>query len=59
MDISTTYMGLKLRSPLVVGDAAPLTQNIDDIKRMEDVGAGAVVLPCVCLRRSYFRSAWT
>ena len=40
-------MGLKLRSPLVVGDAAPLTQNIDDIKRMKDVGVAAVVLPCL------------
>ena len=47
MDLSTTYMGLKLRSPLVVGGAAPLTQNIDDIKRMEDVGVAAVVLPCL------------
>ena len=47
MDISTTYMGLKLRSPLVVGDVAPLTKNIDDIKRMEDIGVAAVVLPCL------------
>jgi dihydroorotate dehydrogenase (fumarate) len=44
MDLTTTYMGLELRSPLVVGAAAPLSEAIDNIKRMEDAGAGAVVL---------------
>jgi dihydroorotate dehydrogenase (fumarate) len=43
MDISTTYMHKKLASPLVVS-ANPLTESIDNIKRMEDAGAGAVVL---------------
>ena len=44
IDLSTTYLGLKLRSPLVVGAAAPLTEDIDNIKRIEDAGASAVVL---------------
>jgi dihydroorotate dehydrogenase (fumarate) len=44
MDLTTTYLGLKLRSPLVVGAAASLTEDIDNLKRMEDVGAAAVVL---------------
>ena len=44
VDLSTTYLGLELRSPLVVGAAAPLTEDIDNIKRMEDAGAAAVVL---------------
>lgn len=44
VDLSTTYLGLDLRSPLVVGAAAPLTEDIDNIKRMEDAGAAAVVL---------------
>ncbi|MBE9045298.1 dihydroorotate dehydrogenase-like protein [Pleurocapsales cyanobacterium LEGE 10410] len=44
VDISTTYLGLELRSPLVVGAAAPLTENIENIKRLEDGGASAVVL---------------
>ncbi len=44
VDISTTYLGLNLRSPLVVGAAAPLTEDIDNIKRLEDAGASAVVL---------------
>ncbi len=44
VDLSVTYLGLELRSPLVVGAAAPLTEDIDNIKRMEDAGAAAVVL---------------
>jgi dihydroorotate dehydrogenase (fumarate) len=44
MDLTTTYLGLDLRSPLVVGAAAPLTEDINNIKRMEDAGAAAVVL---------------
>jgi dihydroorotate dehydrogenase (fumarate) len=46
MDLSTTYCGLKLRSPLVPS-ASPLTKEVDDLKRMEEAGAGAVVLPSV------------
>lgn len=44
VDISTTYLGLELRSPLVVGAAAPLTEGIENVKRIEDAGASAVVL---------------
>ncbi|ALF52730.1 dihydroorotate dehydrogenase [Nostoc piscinale CENA21] len=43
MDITTTYMGMQLRSPLVPS-SSPLTENIDNIQRMEDAGAGAVVM---------------
>ncbi len=43
MDLTTTYLGLKLRSPLVVS-ASPLSEDVGDIKRMEDAGAAAVVL---------------
>jgi dihydroorotate dehydrogenase (fumarate) len=43
MDLTTTYLGLKLRSPLVVS-ASPLSEDVDNIKRMEDAGASAVVL---------------
>jgi dihydroorotate dehydrogenase (fumarate) len=43
MDISTTYLGMKLRSPLVCS-ASPLSEQVSNIKRMEDSGAGAVVL---------------
>ncbi len=43
MDLSTRYMGLNLRSPLVPS-ASPLSDEIDDVRRMEDAGAAAVVL---------------
>lgn len=43
MDLTTTYMGLTLRSPLVPS-ASPLSEDIDNIKRMEDAGAAAVVM---------------
>jgi dihydroorotate dehydrogenase (fumarate) len=43
MDLTTHYLGLKLRSPLVVS-ASPLSENIDNLKRMEDAGAAAIVL---------------
>jgi len=43
MDLTTTYLGLKLRTPLVCA-ASPLSQEIDQIKQMEDAGASAVVL---------------
>lgn len=44
MDLSTMYMGLHLRSPLVPSACQPLTDEISKIRRMEDHGAGAVVL---------------
>ena len=42
-DLSTTYLGLRLKSPLVVS-ASPLSEDIDNIRRMEDAGAAAVVM---------------
>src|SRR5208283_1610644 len=41
--LTTTYLGLKLRTPLVPA-ASPLSEEIDNIQRMEDAGAPAVVL---------------
>lgn len=43
MDLSTQYLGLRLKSPLVPS-ASPLSEDLDNIKRMEDAGASAVVL---------------
>jgi len=43
MDISTDYLGLKLSSP-IVPSAGPLSQDIKNIRLMEDSGAGAVVI---------------
>lgn len=44
MDLTTTYLGLTLKSPLVVGAAAPLTEDISNIRWLEDSGAAAIVL---------------
>lgn len=43
MDLSTTYMGLKLKNP-IVPSASPLSRHVDNVKRMEGSGAAAVVL---------------
>jgi dihydroorotate dehydrogenase (fumarate) len=43
MDLSTTYLGMKLRSPLV-SSASPLSKEIANVRRMEDAGAAAIVL---------------
>ena len=42
-DLKTTYLGLPLSNPLVVSPS-PLCDKLDNLKRMEDAGAGAVVL---------------
>jgi dihydroorotate dehydrogenase (fumarate) len=43
MDLSTTYMGLTLKHP-VVASASPLSETLEGIKQLEDGGAAAVVL---------------
>jgi dihydroorotate dehydrogenase (fumarate) len=43
MDLSTNYLGLQLKNP-VVPSAGPLSEDIPNIKLMEDMGAAAVVL---------------
>jgi dihydroorotate dehydrogenase (fumarate) len=43
MDLTTNYLGLRLRTPLIVG-ASPLSEDIGNIQRMQDAGASAVVL---------------
>jgi dihydroorotate dehydrogenase (fumarate) len=43
IDLSTQYLGLKLRNPLVVS-ASPLCKDITNLRHMEDCGASAVVL---------------
>jgi len=43
MDLSTKYLGLQLRTPLVAS-ASPLSQEISGIRGLEDAGASAVVL---------------
>ncbi len=43
MDLTTSYLGLKLRNPLVAS-ASPLSHSLDGMKRLEDAGISAIVL---------------
>jgi dihydroorotate dehydrogenase (fumarate) len=43
IDLSTTYLGLKLKNPLVAS-SSPMCEDVANIRRMEDAGAAAVVL---------------
>lgn len=43
MDLTSTYLGLSLKNPLVPS-ASPLTREIANLRRMEDAGAAAIVL---------------
>lgn len=44
VDLRTKYLGLELKNPLIVA-ACPLTQSIDNLKRLEEHGAAAAVMP--------------
>jgi len=44
MNLDTSYLGLKLRNPLVAS-AGPMTQTADRVERLAEAGVGAVVLP--------------
>jgi len=43
MDLSTTYLGLRLPHPLMPG-ASPMVDNLDTVKRLEAAGAAAIVM---------------
>ncbi len=43
MDLTTKYMGLELKNPLVPS-ASPLSQKVDDIKKLAEAGASAIVM---------------
>ena len=43
-DLSTAYMGLSLRNPLIVASCS-LVNNLDGVRRCVDAGAGAVHYP--------------
>ncbi len=53
MDITTTYLGLKLNSPLIAGSSG-LTGSVKKIASMADHGAGAVVLKSIFEEEIYF-----
>jgi dihydroorotate dehydrogenase (fumarate) len=43
MDLTTTYLGLKLKNPLVAS-SSPLSRNLSKLKQLEEAGASAIVL---------------
>ncbi len=43
MDLSTTYMGMRLKNP-IVPSSSPLSETLDGIRRMEDASAAAIVM---------------
>lgn len=43
MDLTSNYLGLRLKNP-IVPSASPLSREIANLRRMEDAGAGAIVL---------------
>src|SRR5208283_4210586 len=43
IDLSTTYLGLKLKNPLVAS-SSPVCEDLGNVRRLEDAGASAVVL---------------
>ena len=43
MDLTTTYLGLKLKNPLVAS-ASPLSEKAENVKKLEDAGIAAVVM---------------
>jgi dihydroorotate dehydrogenase (fumarate) len=46
MNLSTNYLGLPLKSPLIAS-SSPLTLDVGNIRKLEDCGAAAVVLPSI------------
>ncbi|NLX96104.1 MAG: dihydroorotate dehydrogenase-like protein [Rhodopirellula sp.] len=58
IDLSTKYLGLKLKNPVVVA-ACPLTGEADNLKKLEEAGAAAAVLPSLFEEQISFEEAET
>lgn len=61
MNLETSYLGFQLRTPLVVS-ASPLTGDFDNLRRLEDAGASAIVLPSVFeeqIQHRFNDSSWS
>jgi dihydroorotate dehydrogenase (fumarate) len=44
VDLTTTYLGLKLKNPLVASAAQPISMKVETVKRLEEAGIAAVVM---------------
>ena len=47
-DLTTNYMGLQLRNPIIAASSG-LTNSVEDIKEFEENGAGAIVLKSIAV----------
>lgn len=56
MNLTTKYMGFELKNPLVVSPS-PQSEQVSNIKRMEDAGAAAVVLHSLFEEQLSFQSS--
>jgi dihydroorotate dehydrogenase (fumarate) len=44
VDLSTTYLGLKLKNPLVASAAQPISERVEQVQKVEEAGIAAVVM---------------
>ena len=56
IDLTTKYLGMKLKNPLVVS-ASPLSEDLGNIRRMEDSGAAAIVFTSLFEEQIHLESA--
>jgi len=56
-DLSTKYLGLTLRNPIVIGSSG-LTNSVEDIVKLEQNGAGAVVLKSIFEEQIMLEADW-
>ncbi|MEJ2593859.1 MAG: dihydroorotate dehydrogenase-like protein [bacterium] len=56
-DLSTKYLGILLRNPIVIGSSG-LTNSVDDIVKLEKNGAGAVVLKSIFEEQIMLEADW-
>lgn len=56
MDLTTTYLGLSLKNP-IVPSASPLSRELDTVKKLEDAGASAIVMYSLFEEQLQFEAA--
>jgi dihydroorotate dehydrogenase (fumarate) len=54
MDLTTTYLGLKLNNPIIAGSSG-LTDSVEKIQKLEQNGAGAIVLKSIFEEEIFFK----
>ena len=44
VDLTTTYLGLKLKNPIVASAAQPISEKLETAKKLEEAGISALVM---------------